>query len=48
MWQALGIVGLFAALVGIVWALGRLLRKSQGDDRRYGNPDHWDSAGHHW
>jgi hypothetical protein len=48
MWEALSIAVGLVALVGLVWGLGRLLKSSQGDDHRYGNSDHWDSAGHHW
>jgi hypothetical protein len=48
MWEVLWLVGGLAACVAVFWGLGRLLRKSQKEDRRYGNPDDWGSAGDHY
>lgn len=48
MWEALWLVAGLAALVAVLWGLARLLRKSQDQDRRYGNPDDWGSHGDHY
>jgi hypothetical protein len=43
MWEALGFVAGMVDLAGLVWGLSHLIKKSQTQDRRYGNPDGWGS-----
>jgi hypothetical protein len=39
MWDVLGWIGVIAVFVALGWLVNRLLRKSQGGDRSYGNDD---------
>jgi hypothetical protein len=47
-WSIAALVAVVLGVPGLFWLCHRLLRKAQGGDRRYGNPDHWQGAGDHW
>jgi hypothetical protein len=48
MWETLWFGAGLVTLAGLFWGLSRLLQKANDQDRRYGNPDDWGSAGDHY
>jgi len=44
----IAVFGVVIGIGGLFWLCGHLIKEVQAGDRRYGNPDDWNSpAGHH-